>query len=68
MEKETGISFLSMIVSEAADLLICLSAYFRREKENWGDGQQGGEQLAGSHQCSMIEVNTAEQLGLSYLT
>lgn len=37
MEPQTGISQLSMRVSEAADLLICLSAYFRRENASWGD-------------------------------
>lgn len=38
MEKEIGILFFSMIVFEVVDLFICFSVYFRREKENWGDG------------------------------
>lgn len=39
MEKEMSILLFDMIVSKAADLLICLSAYFKREKkEKWGDG------------------------------
>lgn len=37
MEK-TGISLLSMIVSETTDFLICLSAYFERKKIELGDG------------------------------
>lgn len=38
--KKTGISLLSMIVSKTADLLTCLSAYFKRKKKkkNWRGG------------------------------
>lgn len=37
--KKTGISLLSMIVSKTADLLTCLSAYFKRKKKKKRTGE-----------------------------